>query len=243
MKRSLTFIGLVMIAMLARAQNVNPEASQVDAKSDSAQYIKWRSQLAKQIKVDKLVNATDVFHFRFWQDGQAVDIWTSDYKVFQGSVTNFARRSYPAPTKRQRTKPPKYFIKHIKLDTAQAHQVYGLILQYSILSMPESKKIEGWTSYADGDGYNFEISSQNQYRFMYFGNPAAQKNIPEAVKVQDFIQKINAILKLQALYAKLIEELPYGCFTTEGNIVFYGAAVWEDEYDFESEFDNDYWAQ
>ncbi len=42
---------------------------------DTSLWFKWKHDLAKQINLQDLQISTDTFHFRFWTDIQAIDIW------------------------------------------------------------------------------------------------------------------------------------------------------------------------
>jgi len=47
---------------------------------DTTLWFKWQNERDDKLKLPHLISATDNFHFRFWTNGQAVDIWTNDNK-------------------------------------------------------------------------------------------------------------------------------------------------------------------
>ncbi|MBI3235451.1 MAG: hypothetical protein HYZ42_15675 [Bacteroidetes bacterium] len=48
---------------------------------DTSFWYKWQSERDDKLKLSHILYSTHPFHFRFWTNGQAVDIWTEDYKV------------------------------------------------------------------------------------------------------------------------------------------------------------------
>lgn len=184
---------------------------------DTTLWYKWHYELCGQLKINKLISSSDTFHFRFWQDGQALDIWTTDYKTFQGQVTNYIKKYNPNKWKKENPKPNKVIANKINLDTGQAREAYNLIIEYSILTIPTDEKIKGWSHGKDGIAYQIEISTTNSYVFRSYWMPAAQDSLVEAKKIQAFVDKINSQLKLRELYTKLIKTLPNGRYTNDGS--------------------------
>src|SRR5262245_38581890 len=92
-----TFISLVftlfVTSVYGQLKEVNiPTYKNYKNEIDTSLWYKWKFELAKQINLKDLQISTDTFHFRFWTDSEAIDIWTSDYKLFFGTVTNYAQR-------------------------------------------------------------------------------------------------------------------------------------------------------
>ncbi len=243
MKRIVLLVAFLIVSCGTFAQISKVVEIPMNNNSDTSLWYKWRAAWCAPLRIEKLLYSTDAFHFRYWQDGQAVDIWSSDNKTFSGRVTNYAHKKVTHTCKNHPEKPMRLFKKQIRLDSAQAHNVYKLLIEYSILTLPSDNKINNWSVGLDGTEYLIEIAKPESYTFKTYWTPTAQKGVPEAEKFQAFVIKINAALDLPGMYVKLMNELPIGTFTKNGISMFYISGAYDDEFDYENEFGNEYWAE
>lgn len=186
MKLFITIFTFMFFVNLTYCQVTKTIDVKIYKNGDTSLWYKWRTELGEKLQLDKLVNSTDSLHFRFWQDGQAVDIWTNDYKTFKGTVTNYLKKYSKISSCKENTKHQKVYTNKIPLDTLQAREAYNLIIEYSLFTIPSEEKIKEWTKGKDGVTYLIEISTVNSYTFKSFWEPASQKNIVEAKKIVAF---------------------------------------------------------
>lgn len=202
MKRKITILTFLFLTNFAFSQEKEVVDVYIPLTGDTDSYY----ELCKQLKINQLINCKDTFYFRFWQDGQALDIWTLDYQSFQGQVTNFITKCYP-----KSSKPTKQFSNQIQLDTQQARLAYNLIIEQDILTIPMYETVG-----RDGEIYRFEIYTSNNYATKSYWSPSHFPNLLEARKVQGFVEKINSQLNLGELYRKLTRTLPRGAYSNGG---------------------------
>jgi hypothetical protein len=185
---------------------------------DTTLWFKWQNERDDKLKLPHLISATDNFHFRFWTNGQAVDIWTNDNKIFFGLLTNYTDSYEPYDEEKQKSKPSTTFSSQVQLDTALARQSYNLI--NAIRSIPSEDSITGWELGFDGISYLFETSTPTYYSFKSYWTPTAQdSNLIEAKRIQQFVDDIYVLLNLRAEYDKFFATLKPGSYTSDHFII------------------------
>jgi hypothetical protein len=193
---------------------------QTKAESDtlvSTYEIKWKLELEKEIKLRNINQDSKVYHFRYWNDGQVVDIWKKSDSKITGSITNYTRE-YIEDNWRKKKKPKTYYNK-VKINIEIAKEALNFIHQSKINDLPTDRLIEGWEQGCDGISYSIELFSNGKYSMKSYWTPKAQDSLKEALLVQNFITTFEEMLNLKYLYNKFFDTLPVGCYNTGSIIV------------------------
>jgi hypothetical protein len=182
---------------------------------DTSLWFKWKYELTKQINLKNLQISTETFHFRFWTDAQALDIWTVDNKTYFGTVTNYAQRYDNKLLRKGVYKIDKVFTNQISLDTTKARELFILIDTLSILSIPTDEKITGWQQGFDGEEFLIETSTPTHYNFKTYWAPRIfVDSLNEAKRIQRLVDFLYNDFKLYDYYQKL--KLPAGSYQRNG---------------------------
>jgi len=221
----------VLVSCIALGQVKKSVDIPVNIKGDTTSLYQWSFKLHGKLKLKDLTKTSEPFHFRFWQDGQAVDLWTTDNKTFQGLSTNYIWEYKP----RHSAKPSKIFTAQYRIDTALSRQAYKLFGKDSISGIPSEEKIKGWNQGLDGTFYLMEISSSNAYAFKSYWTPTAQKDLKEAGRIEGFIENLNKVLHLSVFSQKFQSTLRGGTYSDGGIWIL---AIPEKE-NFNQDYDND----
>lgn len=182
---------------------------------DTSVWFKWKYALIKQINLKDLQTTSDSFHFRFWSDAQAVDIWTLDHSVYFGTITNYAQRYNSHLIPKGVYKIDRTVSNQISIDTAKAREIFRTIETLSIISIPSDNKISGWGNGFDGEEFLIETSTPNEYNFKEYWTPRLFADLlKEARQIQAFVNFLFNDFKLYRYYEKL--KLPEGCYRRNG---------------------------
>lgn len=182
---------------------------------DTTLWFKWKHDLAKQINLKDLQTSTDTFHFRFWTDIQAIDIWTINYNSYIGVVTNYAQRYDDKLLRKGIYKVGKVYSNQVILDSSKAKQLFNIIDKISIVDIPTDDKISGWQQGFDGEEFLIETSTPKQYDFKTYWTPRIfADTIKEAKQIQTFVDFLYKDFKIYDYYQKL--KLPEGSYQRNG---------------------------
>jgi len=192
-----------------------PTFKNYENKLDTTLWFKWKHELTKQINLKNLQTSNDTFHFRFWTDIQAIDIWTVDNKTYFGTVTNYAQRYDNKLLRKGTYQIDKVFTNQINLDTSKARKLFTLIDTLSIISIPSDEKISGWQQGFDGEEFLIETSTPSYYNFKTYWTPRIfADSLNEAKRIQIFVDFLYKDFKLYDYYQKL--KLPEGSYRRNG---------------------------
>lgn len=218
MKTVLQMLLMCLLTITAYGQNTKIINIPRYKNGDTTHWFKWQNERNDILRIAHLISSTDTFHFRFWTNGQAVDIWTDDYKTFYGLLTNFTDSYEPYDMKKQKRKPSTTFSNQVQLDTSLARKSYNLIKVIS--SIPSQDSINGWGLGFDGISYHFETTTPTYYTFKSYWTPTAQdSNLIEAKQIQKFVENIYELLNLKAEYDKFFTTLKPGSYTSDHFII------------------------
>jgi hypothetical protein len=220
MNKVLSILVIFFLSVNTYGQNEKTMNIPCKANGDTTYWFKWQKERATILMLPNIVSSTDNFHFRFWANGQTVDIWTQDYITFFGILTNYADTYEPYNSKKREIKPSTNFSNQVILDTSLARQSYLLI--QSIHSIPSEDSIKGWANGCDGITYKFEISTPYYYSFKTYWTPKSQDtNLLEAKQIQKFVDEINSLLNLKVEYEKFFSTLKPGSYTSDSFMIRY----------------------
>lgn len=182
---------------------------------DTSLWFKWKFDLAKQINLKDLQTSTDTFHFRFWTDTQAIDLWTVDHSLYFGLVTNYAQRYDDKLLRKGIYKIGKIYSNQVTLDSSKARQLFNIIDRLSIFNIPSDEKISGWGQGFDGEEFLIETSSPKEYSFKTYWTPRIfADSLKEAMQIQKFVDYLYSEFKIYNYYQKL--KLPEGSYQRNG---------------------------
>jgi hypothetical protein len=181
---------------------------------DTSVMYRYEQGKAKQLGLPDLITSRDTFHFRFWANGQAVEIWSQDYKTFNGRVTNFTESYEEFDMKKQKQPPSTMFFNQTVLDSSASRKVFELT--NAVISIPQQDSIEGWYNGFDGETYVFETSTSSFYSFKDYWTPSAYVDkLPEAKQVQSFADTLRVLLNLEEEYDNFFATLKPGSYTND----------------------------
>jgi hypothetical protein len=184
---------------------------------DTTLWYIWQQEKDDKLKLPHLISTTDSFHFRFWKEGQAVDIWTNDYQTVFGQLINYTNSYQSHDDDKRKQKPGKTFSSAVQLDTLLALQVMELMK--TIDSIPSEESINGWENGCDGVTYILETSTPTHYYFKSYWTPTAQDStLLEAKQIQSFVNSVTTLLSLNEEYNKFFGALKPGSYR-EGMVV------------------------
>lgn len=184
-------------------------------KPDTSLWYKSKCDLENRINLKDLLYYTDTFHFRFWTDNQAIDIWTSNYTRYFGMVTNFAQRYDDKLLRKGVYKIGKVYSNQVMLDSTKVKQVIDKLNELSIVAVPSDNKIAGWASGLDGVEFLIETSTPNEYIFKTYWSPKVfADTLKEARQIQAFVDFLQNDFKMYMYYEKL--KLPAGSYQSNG---------------------------
>jgi hypothetical protein len=207
-------------AQIHKALDIPTFINNYEKKTDTTLWYAWKQELAVKLKLPDLKTSPDSFHFRFWTDVQALDVWTADHITYQAMITNYARRFNAKKMKKGIQEVDSLFQKKVKLDTATARRIFNLLQKLSIIEIPSDDKIKGWDAGLDGVEYLIETSTPTKYAFKTYWTPRIfADSIPEAKRIQLLIGHLNNDFRLGNYYNRL--KLPPGAYQRDGMFIEY----------------------
>lgn len=181
-----------------------------EIKGDTVFWYKDQIELLEKLNLKNFEKSSDEFNFRFRNLGQIIEI-SKDSSAYSGIIANYIYH------RRWNGSKSKTLSNKIILSSEQAENIYNIIQESKILSLPTDKEIENWAQGLDGMAYIIEHSDRNTYWFKNYWSPSAKAYIPEAIIVLDLIKKLSDTLKLSEAYSSFKSELPKtGCYSSGG---------------------------
>jgi hypothetical protein len=188
------------------------QSKRLDPHSDTAFWYGLKAKDAARIGLADLRTSADSFHFRYWMENQAVEIWTNDFIRFDGIISNHTEEvkldsnsGLPSPN-------PKFYSNKSRLSEAEAQNVYDLFKGTQVFKLPTDKEIKNWQQGDDGAEYLLEYATGSNYAFKAYWTPSAQKGVPEADTLLALNQRLGLIINLGASWKSFLATLPPGCY-------------------------------
>lgn len=212
MKRILT-IALLFVGQVAFGQSKNIQVPVYRQKDTTLWYI-WTKEDIQKIGLLDLTTTTQPLHFRFWTERQAIDIWTTDNKTFDGNLINYTTEYDPDKYKTNTPKPEKFYSRVDRIDTVTARQIYEFAINKRVFEVPFQDSIKGWSQGVDGATYFIEYSTFTEYSFKDYWTPQYQikKGIKEAAIIETVLNYLNKTLNTNKAWKEFIDSLPKGCY-------------------------------
>jgi len=182
---------------------------------DTSLWFKWKHDLAKQINLQDLQTSTDTFHFRFWTDIQAIDIWTIDHSMYFGLITNYAQQYDNILLSKGIYTIGKVYSNQFIIDSSKARHLFNIIEKLSVVAIANDDKIKDWQQGFDGEEFLIETSTPKLYNFKTYWTPRIfADTLSEAKQIQTFINYLYKDFKIYGYYEKL--KLPEGNYRRNG---------------------------
>jgi hypothetical protein len=209
-----TFFTFSVLAQTVKVVSI-PTYTNYKNEVDTTLWFKWKYDLAKHINLKDLQTSTDTFHFRFWTEVQAIDIWTSDHNTYFGLVTNFAQRYDDKLLRMNIYKVGKVYSKQFVLSNFKAKTLFNIIRQLSIDTIPSDNEINGWKQGFDGVEFIIENSTPYKYDFKTYWTPRIfADSLVEAKNIQAFVDYLQYDFRIYDYYKSL--KLPSGTYQRNG---------------------------
>ncbi|UZR99535.1 hypothetical protein [Chondrinema litorale] len=199
---------------------INAFAQNKEIKGDTAFVYEYYKEFAEELQLTNFSTSQNDFSFRLWNLGHVVELVVHNDSV-SAQLVNYIYRFNRKDTKRDTIS------SKIQLDSAKALSFYQIITHSGILDLPSDNQIEGWAQGLDGITYNIEYANSKTQWFKNYWTPTAQKSLPEALFVINFLEQVFDSLDLETYNAAFKEQLPHrGCYTFgEGLIHCYAMSV------------------
>jgi len=208
MKLFLT-ITMIFMAFLIKAQKVVYVPT--NAGGDTTLWYKWQSNNFSKVGIPDLKYTNDSVRFRFSTEIQAVDVWTNDRKIFNGTFSVFTTR--PGNGKNGDQQPEAFFGHTWNLDTGLARSVFSLFEAFKIAAIRPQDSIEGWQNGLDGEQLTIEYSTPAHYSFKTYWTPDLfRQKLPEAFLIDSFSRTVQRAVEFSERFYDFLSTLPEGCY-------------------------------
>jgi len=172
-----------------------------------------------ELKFDDLKNSSDVFSFRFWNKGQAIDIRILSDSTKTGTITNFITECPFSKTENQRTisrnEDLNVYIQKIILTDFQTQKALETIERNQICNLKSSDSIKNWEAVLDGEWFSTEQKLNGIYAKKDYDNPRMQK-IEEARKFVSFYTELKYAINAEEILQTFLRDLKEGCYMMNG---------------------------
>lgn len=205
MKKILLILILFSFANISAQKNANSEIKKVSK---------------SEFKLSDLDNSNDLFSFRFWNQGQVIELRILSDSTKIGTITNFVTKAYKSWRKQEKIISGKIdeivFYQEIELNEKQFSEVLNLIKTSKITDLPSYEEIKGWKPILDGEWFKTEQNLNGKYKMKTYGNPKQQNELKEAVKFLNFYAALNQELDMKTKFSNFFSDLKFGCYSKNG---------------------------
>jgi hypothetical protein len=170
--------------------------------SDTTYWMQYRN------KTYEAKNGNDTF---FMLQTPCVSVEISKTKGYlKGTVEFFAREidEFKDST--------SVFKRKFNFDSDISLKIFKLIDSLKINSIPSDKFIPKWQQGFDGITYIIEYKDSIQHSFKNYWTPKAQDNLEEAMRIQNFVDNVYAIVNSEKLSVIFQKEIPFRSWTCNG---------------------------
>ena len=173
--------------------------------SDTTYWMKYRN------KTYEAVNKNDTF-FRLQTPCVSIEISKTRGNL-KGTVEFFAREidEFKDST--------SIFKRKFNFDSDITLKIFKLIDSLKINSIPSDKFIPKWGKGFDGITYMIEYKDTIQHSFKNYWTPSAQDNLEEAVRIQNFVNRVYTLVNSEKLSAIFQNEIPFRSWTCNGTCI------------------------
>lgn len=177
----------------------------------------------KDFQAEDLKSKKTGISFRFWIDGQIIELERSADAVYTGRIINIAEeqiayRSMEEKIKAEKSAPVTYtYYQKNELSAEKVLHIFKIIDEYKILDLPDETAITNWNhQFLDGYNYQTEQNRNGHYEQKIYGNPSRQKkDIPAATALMAFHNDLLKKLQLESNFNAFFNKLKVGCYKTQ----------------------------
>jgi hypothetical protein len=209
----IVFLFLFSITILG--QNI-PENSMLSTDSDTSYWMRYQSNILRNVKQAKPFHNADNFHFRLIYQGQLVsnliDLWQIKDSIYHLELIFYTREIVPDGE----TQTNRYYSEKITFDSIKAKDLYIIYSSKQINSIPTDKKIKNWSMGFDGDEYIFETLENGNYTFKQYWTPSSQDSLLEGSLITNFIKLTSDLLEIGKLKEDFSARIPFECYNSGG---------------------------
>ncbi|OYU78890.1 MAG: hypothetical protein CFE23_16570 [Flavobacterium sp. BFFFF1] len=183
------------------------------AQADSIPKIEKFSSLS--LKFDDLKNTSDIFSYRIWNFGQAIDIRILADSTKVGNITNFITE-LPFTTIDQSREynedSLQVYVQKISLTPLEVQNAFQTIERYKIYNLPTQFDIADWKAILDGEFFETEQKYNGIYVKKTYSNPRQQTN-HEGKAFVSFFDELIAVTNAKEYYKPFYKNLKIGCYS------------------------------
>ncbi|MCL9807604.1 hypothetical protein NAT51_18930 [Flavobacterium amniphilum] len=172
----------------------------------------------KNFQVEDLKSKKTGISFRFWIDGQIIEIEQSAELVYTGRIINIAEEQ-PVDPYSQKGKSAQPYTMYFQINELPEEKVicaFEIMNAYKISDLPDGKSVPGWNrEFLDGYSYMTEQNLNGEYQEKNYSNPSRQTDLQAATNLMDFYAELKRNLGLGRSFNTFFNKLKVGCYKTE----------------------------
>jgi len=218
MRQLLLLITLILTFGQLNAQDNKHISIPVYGQNDTSFWYKWIDLMGNRIDSNDLKNDRKLFHFRYWNGPQILEIWIDDNKKVAGKLTNFAVKDCGSDFKICVSDSLNIFKSTKILGDSVAESIYNVIIRDSIDKIQTKQLLKGWLAGWVGAEL-IEISDLQSYYVRDYNGYKAQPNNAEYIDlIRDFFKELNVLINFQKEINEFTQTLPEGDYSNNGII-------------------------
>jgi len=173
-----------------------------------------KHNMVKKLHLAPINKIDYTFYCRMWIDEQVFEIWTNDYKTFQGNITNYTASYEKRNERNGRKKPSRYFSNIVMMDTSVAHKTYDLLLPIESITAEDS--INEWSRIV----YFVETLKEGNYCYKkYWTQYVQDSSLIEANLIERFVTQLNQLHNSDSINREFYKRLKPGKYTDGSMII------------------------
>ena len=162
------------------------------------------------LNLSPIILSNDSIHLRFELYSSFVDIGLTKNKTIEGQICTYIYKTLKGTVRSYK----KTSTQLSNIDSSSASRIFECYQK--IAKTPTQDSIKSWNYGFDGSTFNIQISNHTSYLYKSYWSPYAfVDKIPEAKKIQEFIDTLYSILQLNEKRNLLMDSLGEGFYTND----------------------------
>lgn len=190
---------------------LNLFSQQKEWTGDTNFWYNYQKKINDNLDLKDLSKSKLPFAFRISALNTILEIWTEDGKTFLGQQIVFTT------TSKVNSENLNLLSRKEMINKDTTELIENMINYYELQNLQIQDSIEGWGHGFDGTIFLIEFATPMTYSFKSYWTPTAFPSVPEAVKLSEFISKIDELLKLNQKFDNFIKSLPTDMSYRYGN--------------------------
>jgi hypothetical protein len=175
---------------------------------------------SNEFKFGDLKTAQNNFSFRFWNQGQVIEIEKESDSIITGNIINFVTESSDSQKTQRKIQNgeiiPNIYFQKIELNKQDAEKILKIIVESKILNLKTSDSIKDWKPILDGEWFKIEQKINGEYVEKNYVNPKSQEELLEAKVFLNFYSELEKKLSLEIIFQNFFKRLKQGCYSRNG---------------------------